>query len=132
MTQLSRLASFTLLFVALSAEGASAQQKGSDPCPNAGTQRALNQCADSIFRKADMRMKTAYGKLLAALTDTTRRRALAASQDAWIGFRDKYCRFIASAYEGGSMYPMQLGFCLAGVTAERDKQLRADLVNERL
>jgi hypothetical protein len=27
---------------------------------------------------------------------------------------------------------MQLGFCLAGVREEREKQLRADLVNERL
>jgi uncharacterized protein YecT (DUF1311 family) len=77
-------------------------------------------------------MKRAYAALARALTDTTRRRALAAAQQAWVGFRDSYCHFIADPYQTGSMYPMQFGFCLAGVTEERTKQLRGDLVNERL
>lgn len=77
-------------------------------------------------------MKAAYAKLVAGVADTTRRQVLAAAQNAWIAFRDKYCRFVASAYDGGSMYPMQYAFCLAGVTEEREKQLRGDLVNEHL
>jgi uncharacterized protein YecT (DUF1311 family) len=121
-----------LLSVALHASPGEAQQKQSYPCRAAETQRALNQCADSAFKKADARMKVAYAKLSGALADTSRRQALSAAQQAWTSYRDKYCRFIASAYEGGSMYPMQLGFCLAGVTEEREKQLGADLTNERL
>lgn len=116
----------------MAAAPAEAQQRRSYPCPNARTQTDLNECASAAYKAAELRMNAAYAALKRGVADTTRRHALAAAQQAWVGFRDKYCRFIASANEGGSMYPMQLGFCLAGVTDERTKQLRADLTNERL
>jgi uncharacterized protein YecT (DUF1311 family) len=120
------------LYLAVAPTHAPAQQRRSYDCPKARTQSELNQCAGAAYKASDARMHTAYAALSRGLADSTRRSALAEAQNAWLGFRDKYCQFIASPYRDGSMYPMQLGFCLAGVTDERTKQLRGDLLNEHL
>ena len=132
MIQPCRLVVVTTFCLALASAHAHAQQRRSYDCPKARTQSELNECANRAYKAADARMHTAYAALSRGLADTTRRSALANAQKAWAGFRDKYCQFIAGPYREGSMYPMQLGFCLAGVTDDRAKQLRADLVNEHL
>ena len=119
-------------YLSIAATNAQAQQRRSYDCPKARTQSELNECANAVSKAADARMHTAYAALNRGLADTTRRTALAEAQKAWLGFRNEYCQFIASPYRGGSLYPMQLGFCLAGVTDERTKQLRGDLLNEHL
>jgi uncharacterized protein YecT (DUF1311 family) len=120
------------LLVVLTASRGEAQQRRSYTCPKAQTQSDLNACADAVYKAADLQMKRAYAALTQGLADATRRRALVAAQRAWVAFRDSYCHFVAGPLESGSVYPMQLGFCLAGVTEERTKQLRGDLLNERL
>jgi uncharacterized protein YecT (DUF1311 family) len=127
-----RLTLLVVSCISLAPVRAVAQQRRSYDCPKARTQSALNTCADVTFKSAEARMQTAYAALSRGLADTTRRTTLAEAQKAWLAFRNKYCRFIAGPYRDGSMYPMQLGFCLAGVTDERAKQLRTDLLNERL
>jgi uncharacterized protein YecT (DUF1311 family) len=92
---------------------------------------ALNQCASDEFKEADRRLTSTYGKLLAAIPDSGRQSMLRSAQAAWMAFRDKQCGFEASAYEGGSMQPMQHAACLAVITRDRDKQLRELLAEER-
>lgn len=113
------------------AQPSQAQNARSYDCPRAETQLALNQCAAAELKRAEAYMQAVYDSLHVILRDTSRIRLLAEAQMAWVAFRRAYCVYIAGAYEGGSMYPMQYGFCAAGVTDERAKQLRQDRLNEQ-
>ena len=48
----------------------------------------------------------------------------AASQRAWIAFRDAQCAFESSAMEGGTAAPLLFSGCAAQLTRERAKELR--------
>jgi len=118
--------------IALPCLDPAAQASRSDQCPKARNQRDLNECAGAAYRAADVKMEIAFDKLRNAVSDSARRVKLTDAQNAWLDFRDKYCGFVASAEKGGSMAPMQHGFCMAKITEQRTRQLRADLINEHL
>jgi uncharacterized protein YecT (DUF1311 family) len=71
-------------------------------------------------------LNNAYRQLALASTPEERRK-LKAAQLAWLKFRDAQCEFESVLNVGGTMYPMVLDFCLAGVTAARTRQLRESL-----
>jgi uncharacterized protein YecT (DUF1311 family) len=91
----------------------------------------LNQCANDEFKEAERRLTSTYSRLLAAIPDSGRQSALKSAHAAWVAYREKQCGFEASAYDGGSMKPMQHAACLAVITRDRDHQLRELLAEER-
>lgn len=86
------------------------------------TQTGLNECAWQKYRAADAEMNRVYRSSLAA--DSSRAMLLEGAQRAWVVFRDTQCAYVARAYEGGSMQPMQQGACLEALTRTRTRQLR--------
>jgi uncharacterized protein YecT (DUF1311 family) len=97
-----------------------------DPCPGARTQQELNLCASRAFQQADAELNKLYQQLMRD-AGAAERAKLRAAQLAWIKFRDAHCEYEAFGNQGGSIYPMVYGFCLAEVTGERVKQFRATL-----
>ena len=94
-----------------------------DPCPGSRTQFELNQCAARARDKADAELNTVYRELMKD-AGATERAKLRAAQLAWIKFRDLQCDYESVGNKGGSIYPMVVSFCLAGVTTTRTKQLQ--------
>lgn len=84
----------------------------------------MNVQAYADYRKADRTLNTVYGQLMSQATPIGRPRLQAAQRD-WIRFRDSNCKAITP--QGGSVYPMMLGMCLAGMTKARTKELRGQL-----
>ena len=105
-----------------------AAQEGAqeDPCPGARTQQEMSLCASQAFQKADAELNKLYQRLLRD-AGAAEKAKLRAAQLAWIKFRDAHCEYEAFGNQGGSIYPMVYGFCLAEVTGERSKQFRDTL-----
>ena len=103
---------------------------GEDPCPDAGNQHELNRCAALARDKADAELNKVYRELMKD-TGATERAKLRAAQLAWLKFRDAHCDYASVGNKGGSIYPMVVSFCLAGVTSARVKQLQ-DILRESL
>lgn len=92
------------------------------------TQLGLDKCADAAFQRADHALNAAYRDVLRRLGDDKPKKDLiAASQRAWVAFRDAECKFAVSSTEGGSIYPMEYSLCLEGETQKRTKDLQAYL-----
>jgi uncharacterized protein YecT (DUF1311 family) len=92
------------------------------------TQAGLDKCADAAFRRADQALNAAYRDVLRRLGDDKHKKNLiAASQRAWVVFRDAECKFAVSSSESGSIYPMEHSLCLEGETQKRTKDLQAYL-----
>ena len=109
--------------IAAAPSGLGAQ--AANPCSAARTQLELNLCAAAAAARADSTLERTYTAQLARV-DSARRPAFAEAQAAWQRYRTAYCRYRASAYEGGSMQPMVFGLCLADEAMARERQLRRD------
>jgi len=94
-----------------------------DPCPGSHSQAELNQCAARARDKADAELNRVYRELMKD-TSGAERAKLRDAQLAWLKFRDAHCDYRSVGNKGGSIYPMVVGFCLAGVTNARVEQLR--------
>ena len=94
-----------------------------DPCPGSNTQFELNQCAARARDRADAELNKVYRELMKD-AGVTERAKLRAAQLAWIKFRDAHCDYRSVGNKGGTIYPMVVSFCLAGVTTSRVKQLQ--------
>lgn len=93
-------------------------------CGNATSQLALDQCAAADLQAADATLNAAYQQILGRLRgDPETTQLLRAAQRAWLGFRDSECAFAASAATQGSIYPMLVASCRAGLTRQRAEQL---------
>jgi len=91
-----------------------------DDCANAITQGEMNQCAAKESKVADNELNSLYKQITARLKDNPEAtRMLVKAQRAWIGFRDAECEFSASGVEGGSVYPLIYGNCIAAQTKAR-------------
>lgn len=100
---------------------ASAQEQP-DRCPGARTQVDMNVCAAQEHRAADAALNRAYARLM-GVAAPARREGIRVAQRAWLAFRDAHCRSEASEYQGGSMRPTVMSFCLADVTRSRTARL---------
>jgi uncharacterized protein YecT (DUF1311 family) len=92
------------------------------------TQLGLHKCADADFQRADKALNDAYREVLRRLGDDKyKKNLIAASQRAWVAFRDAECKFAVSSTENGSIYPMENLICLADETRKRTKAIDAYL-----
>lgn len=93
-------------------------------CSAAATQSEMTQCAGQAYSAADKKLNIAYNEYRKRLSDAQKKQ-LAQAQLAWIKYRDLSCAFESSGVEGGSVYPMVRGYCLAGKTESRLKEIKA-------
>ena len=93
-------------------------------CDEDGPQQAMNACALDAYRAADAELNAVYARLRARLPEEERRE-LRDVQRAWLAYRDGHCRMEAAEFEGGSMQPLILHGCLAHLTRERTRALKA-------
>lgn len=101
-----------------------------------GIQSDLNICAHHEFLDADEALnaqwKVTAAKMRALDEDgfapedgrPGHFEALLAAQRAWLAYRDAHCVTEGYWARGGSMEPMLVSFCLAGLTKDRTEQLR--------
>ncbi|MBC2885454.1 lysozyme inhibitor LprI family protein [Ochrobactrum sp. CM-21-5] len=116
---MSKIAIMSLGMMMLSAPTFAASK-----CENAQDQATMNQCADGEFSAADKKLNANYKSIQRRLADTPdAKKLLAASQRAWLKFRDAECAFSSSASDGGSIQPMLIANCKASLTSDRNKQL---------
>ena len=113
----------TLGFAAVaSAQSTATKSRG---CAEASTQAALTECYTRRARAADSAVKQAYSRVLAG-NNAKRGALLRSSQRAWLAYRDAYCRYDASQYEGGSLYATEFGACLVELSDARTEELLSD------
>ena len=105
-----------------------------NPCANANTQLAMNQCATAEYKQADAGMTRQWNVNYAAMKrrDTQDRSrgggfgyaaALLESQRAWLKFRDTQCVVEGGQYAGGSMQGMVITQCKTKMSRARTAQL---------
>ncbi len=93
-------------------------------CDNPRKQADINDCATDRYAVADKTLNQDYATYLKRLSPIQRKQFRQA-QNAWIKFRDTSCAFQASGVEKGSAHPMVHRQCLASMTEERVKQIKA-------
>jgi uncharacterized protein YecT (DUF1311 family) len=103
------------------------------PCEGTETQAEANACARAKYKQAEVEMNRVYEQLMAELAgdDDTNQQKLRHAQLLWLQYRDTNCESEASIYEGGSIRPAIYSLCLASVTHERTKRLKAFLAAAR-
>ena len=128
----------TLAFICLFSIDAFSQRKKKNnlaPCANAVTQVKVNDCAKREYENADAEMNRVYQLLLTSLAEGTGgdedQQKLKDAQLLWLKYRDANCESEASIYEGGTIHPAIYNFCLASVTQERTKRLKAFLAETK-
>ena len=102
-------------------------------CAHAVTQTDMNICANLDYERADKELNAQYRKTRTEMAswdadlDNNLKGAEAAlvkAQRAWIDYRDAQCAAEGFEARGGSMEPMLVSNCLAGLTRQRTKELR--------
>lgn len=101
-----------------------------DPCKDPMSQVEMNLCSRRNYEKADAEMNKVYKQLMLELAryETNHRPKFQEAQLLWLKYRDAYCDSEASVYEGGSIRPTIYYSCLASVTQDRTRRLRAFLI----
>jgi uncharacterized protein YecT (DUF1311 family) len=92
----------------------------------AQSQAEMNQEALAEYRKVDQRLNAVYRDLMAKVSPAGQSK-LREAQRAWLRFRDLECAFATAGTADGSVHPMILAGCLAGLTVERVGHLDAQL-----
>ncbi len=94
--------------------------RGAD-CSSAADQTTMNECAGQDYKKADAELNALYKQMQQRLKgDDEQMKRLAATQRAWIAFRDAECKFIGQPGPvAGSIEPMIEANCLASLTLKR-------------
>ena len=131
-----------VLFLAIAAPRLCAQ--GVD-CSSPRSNADETQCARQELTAAEDDLKLAFAEALRQYSgtidkkDTTlpksaateqgqyeakMRRALAASQEAFVQYRTAACLSVAQMYEGGSIAELEVASCKAALTRDRSKFLR--------
>ena len=106
-----------------------AQDGGTECSRNAETTAEMQSCADEALGQVDSQMNGAYQALIERLEPAGVER-LRRAQRAWVAFRDSECAFRGLATEGGTMNPVVITECLAGLTASRLDQFEIYLTCE--
>ncbi len=97
-------------------------RRAPDPCADASTQLALNECAYQGFLDASAAMSRQLGMIESAL-QPAQRTAWRRAQKAWLTYRTEACQFESAGAAGGSAKPMVLWQCSARITKERSIEL---------
>jgi len=123
-----RTAFLVLLLIASAAFSVSAQEKKSEPCPEAQSQFEMNQCAGKAYKAADAELNKVYQKL-AAMLDEEEKSQLKTVETVWLKYRDANCEFVGDQFKGGSIRPMIYAFCLADMTRNRTAELKNQITD---
>ena len=93
----------------------------------------MNVCSRRDYEKADAEMKKVYQQLMLELAgyESNPRPKFEEAQSLWLKYREANCDSEASLYEGGSIRPTIYYSCLADITRERTRKLKAFLVEIR-
>lgn len=106
-----------------------------DPCAGVVTQADVNDCSRREYEKADAEINSVYQQLMSSLAEgeggDVDQQKLKQAQLLWLKYRDADCESEASIYEGGTIRPAVYNLCLASVTRERAKRLKAFLAETR-
>ncbi|MGA2420824.1 MAG: lysozyme inhibitor LprI family protein [Candidatus Acidiferrum sp.] len=106
------------------------------PCADAKTQLATNECFGKLFESSDAQLNIAYNHIVNAMKknlstslqkndqsavtyDQTAMDKLLAAQRAWLTYRDANCDSIKFQYEGGSIQPTIWAQCMNETTQQR-------------
>lgn len=112
-----------------------AASQAAPDCGDLPTQREMNACAAKQFSDADAELNERWKDALAYMRAIDRSPGnppaagpsngdtLLAAQRAWLAYRDAHCLTTAHYARGGSMEPMVISLCKAGLTRERTAQL---------
>jgi uncharacterized protein YecT (DUF1311 family) len=99
----------------------------------------MNYCAGQDFEKADAELNSVYKQAVESQKQVDKDsaeinpayvgavQALRKAQRAWIDYRDGHCEGVGYEAVGGSMQPMLIAGCKAGLTQTRTKELN-DLI----
>ncbi|CCM76197.1 lysozyme inhibitor LprI family protein [Rhizobium mesoamericanum] len=101
-------------------------------CNNPVTQADMTACERARQETADKALNAQYKITRAALAtldkdlgaDGGAEKALVKAQRAWMDFRDAECEVTGFQARGGTMEPMLVAGCIAGLTDQRTKQLK--------
>lgn len=107
------------------------QKQKPTPCEAAQTQADMNICWGNEYKKADATLNKTYQQL-AAMLDDEQKTQLKNAENAWLKYRDANCEFVADQYKGGSIRPMIAALCLAGVTNNRNTELKNQIKDRTL
>ena len=109
---------------------AQTKKPAQDPCKDPLSQFEMNVCSRRDYEKADAEMNKVYKQLMLELAGygSHPRPKFQEAQSLWIKFRDANCDSESALYEGGSIRPTIYYSCLADITRERTKRLKALLV----
>ena len=101
-------------------------------CLEPQTQFELNYCSNENYKKSDNKLSKLYKNLMLKISED-RKVLLLKSQKDWSKFKESHCKYIASTYEGGSIYPLIYFNCLESVTTDRIKQIENEIkeINSR-
>jgi uncharacterized protein YecT (DUF1311 family) len=106
---------------------------GDEPDCENGSQAELNMCAYMDFDKADKALNKLWPKVKKFVMDGDADfdadqkgylKALMASQRGWLAYRDGQCELYGFQSHGGSMEPMLVSGCKAGLTKKRIVELQ--------
>jgi uncharacterized protein YecT (DUF1311 family) len=108
-------------------------KRETDPCKDPMTQLDMNFCSRRDYEKADAEMNKVYKQLMLELAGykNDHRPKFQEAQALWLKYRDANCDSEASVYEGGTIRPTVYYSCLASVTRERTKGIKAFLADTK-
>ncbi|MCH9764938.1 MAG: lysozyme inhibitor LprI family protein [Alphaproteobacteria bacterium] len=99
-----------------------------DDCANAGSIKAMSDCAKMAYKKSDAKLNALYKQIRQRLDgETNTKKQLLATQRAWLAFRDAECTFSSSAVSGGSIYSTVHTECADKLTRKRISDFEAYL-----
>ena len=108
--------------------------QGKPDCNDPQTQTEMNICAGLDYKAADAELNRVYKAAIANMKEMDAslppelkgaEKTLRKAQRAWIPYRDNACEAYGFMVRGGSMESMLVGSCLANLTRNRIKELKA-------
>lgn len=100
--------------------------RAAENCEDAMTTAEMLQCVGKSFEAANEELVSIYNRLHERL-DPERKARLEAAQDAWEIYRDRNADFVASAAEGGTLYPVLRLAAMLEMTRRRSDELQERL-----
>lgn len=98
-----------------------------DPCDSIATQVGMNACYGQKAKLADSLEQAAFTAARNALKGKgadDRVAQLEAAEQAWAAYRDAECQAEAGLNEGGSVVPLVIATCRAGLADRRAEELK--------
>ena len=130
---MKRIFATTIIIICVFGLAVFAQKKKreTDPCKDPMSQPEMNLCSRRHYEKADAELNKVYEQLMLELAgyEKDHRPKFQEAQSLWLKYRDANCDSEAAIYEGGTIRPTVYYSCLASVTRERTRGIKAFLAD---